>query len=318
MSEQPPRARKNERRSPPERNAERFATARKAAGRMLTYGLAAATFAGFALAGNHLRTRYEVTSAGSAEQGLAFSHPDDETTELMHFLTGRGEAPEAFKIEADRETVRRALDSYGEPVPESLATMSREDTRNLYIGLLTRMNIGHPAETADNDLALRYERLEYDPAIEQAAWETLRDNGAPRLRLSTSAEAAGTASAIGTGRAFYQPLTNTLYLNPSSVRSSFLAEIAHARQFDMNPISAYAMAARSGFDILADSIRHSESLRDAQYRQYHKHGTLESEAHGAPGSNEALQSVKSGGLEEEIHDAFVERVRELGQEPAAE
>ncbi|HRH24288.1 MAG TPA: hypothetical protein PK109_01710 [Candidatus Paceibacterota bacterium] len=286
------------------------------AGKAVRYSLMGAMFLGLAGAGNHIRTRYEVTTTENGGE-FAFTHPDEETTHLIEFLTGREDATEEFKLLSDRETLRREYAMRDYEIPENIEHMTREEIRAEVVQLFEIDGQVSAEAYADTVLGAPYARIAFDPAMHRTVWETFAENGAPRVRLATAEDDSLTGRVIGNGRAHYDPLTNTLYINPSNPRSHYLDELAHARQFDQDPAGSYALVVKSLVETLVDAVRHRESLQDAQHRQYSRPGTLEHNAHGSRSSDPILTTddlIQNGGMAGEIIDSMQARYHELNEE----
>ena len=261
-------------------------TARKimnAVGKGMTRLMLAGTLLTLAVTANHARTRYEVTTEGTGAD-ISFAHEDRDTTEILNFLTGKAPFPERFRLMVERQLVRYAASVWEVPAPENLDSMSHEELRDALRAV--RVEGGMEDHMSDEDLerslTIDTTQLMFDPDIYRAIWEAHRDNGSPRLRFASpsmdlTAESMGYLA--GPGRAFYDPVTNTIYLNPASFREAYVDELAHAQQFDEEPLTSNARGSIALLRTFVDSVRHLEDLHTAYQRQYGYEGSLEHDAH---------------------------------------
>ncbi len=253
-----------------------------ATGRAGTKLVLAGSLLTLAIAANHARTRYE-TSAEGAGFERQYVHEDQDTTDILNFLTGRSPFPERLRPQVDRQWVRLAYEMSEVPVPENVDSMSHQEAHDAILAL-NQLLVGSNFSDEDAELILTSDtqQIQYDPDMYEAVWEIHGRYGNPRIRFASgdidiTARAMGYLS--GPGRSFYDPVTNTLYLNPALLRSAFFAEMAHAKQFHEQPLRSNARGALALVETISSAIVHLEDFQSSYQRQYHRPGSLENEAH---------------------------------------
>jgi len=279
---------------------ERLTTAARKTGKVASY---AALAMALGLTLNHMRTRYEISDVRGPEGEVTYSHQDERTTQILDFLTGKAELAPEDRVYFYRQALHEKFGGADNaelglpPLPDNLDDLDEAALFKLAVDTFTiEDEILVPEESRDEALGWlppeeRATRLfadaisapvAYDPELERIIWELQERVGSPMIRWA--AEGEGTLAGImaqyaGRGRAFYDPLTNTVYLTPGDPSQVLAAEDAHSVQFNDRPVQAYSRAVGDSALTLIRSLRTGQSYRDSYMEEYNRYGSLEHEAH---------------------------------------
>lgn len=243
---------------------------------------------------NHARTRYEITESINPDGSVSYEHEDERTTKIMRFLTGTGELPVEDRLLFYRQAVRAELGSgtkeNPQSIPEDFDSLDEAGLRALLLAHV--MEKGSSAADANDRVEKIFEEaiespLSNDSHIAGLMWELQQRVGAPRLRWAAEDE-DGVASFmkqnIGDGRAFYNAITNTIYLSPSTHSPEALAsEDAHALQFHERPILSYAHSIIDAAGSVVRTVTRGGDFSSNYQANYDRPGSFEHEAHSVIG-----------------------------------
>ncbi len=235
---------------------------------------------------NHIRTRYEISEQHLASGEQVYAHEDERTTDILNYLLGKEELSTEDKKKFYRFTVRETLESHLYPVPENLNDLSEEELVEFLVkayGVIYphRVKESLPSYVRD-ELDASIENVTFDRDLYEAVWELQKRVGSPRIRWAAGNEditASVMSVSSGNGRAFYDPVSNTVYLTPMNVRQFLITEDAHAQQFNQEPIKSYARLAYSWVRTGIRSIATFEDLSTSYSQEYNLSRSLENEAH---------------------------------------
>jgi hypothetical protein len=236
---------------------------------------------------NHARTRYEITRTENASGERAYHHEDATTSAILDYITGKAPLREDLRIFAERAALRELVktigETLGEDIPLSINAMNHGEVREAAIALHEKISFGDPVKEAEEYLAIATSEWDFDPAAYAAIWEVHKKTGAPRLRFAD----AGTDMSsflmhhlAGAGRAFYDPVSNTLYLDPLRPGPTLLGENAHALQFHTAPHDAYGRMLGDLLHALPGLVTNAKGMAGSYRENYHREGSFEQEAHG--------------------------------------
>jgi len=290
---------------------------------------------------SYSNSRYEITTEVGSDGTIEYSHEDAETTRILKFLTGAAELAPEDKVHFYRELLRseikkreeleRALAVVGTqedatahehtsivltleeqsdlekslPMDEAnLRQMLRDfyaEDDFLYFGEV-QADIDNRVEKAFADAVEK--TVEYDSALEKIVWNMQMKVGAPRIRWSAPEDNDFSKLAghmAGAGRSMYWPSDNTIYITPGTTGADLVAENAHAKQFNDEPIESRVRTIIDGVHIAIRAVRENKSLHEAQFEQYETPGTIEHEAH------EVIEPQLISEAEKEIKELSDER-----------
>lgn len=269
-------------------------------------GMLALTLAGIHETKNHFSSRYEITTVSHEDGSVEYRHPDQETNDIMDFLTGKKELAQKYRVYFYQEAVReeyskwQGMQNKDFDIDEMNAfekTLSADEgeLRAQMIELVRqeRTLIDGPDDSdanrkmiegiADlNLMATTTVMMKYRPEIAQMAWKLQMKVGSPRIRWAAPGQnlRAGIEGRLaGPGRAFYDQGSNTVYITPGATPETLIAEDAHAYQFDRHPIATRARFVMDTARSSIEAFREGKPLWETQYRQYKRPGTMEYEAH---------------------------------------
>jgi hypothetical protein len=232
---------------------------------------------------NYGRTRYEISET-QTKDGIEYSHEDFETTRNIDTLLGKESITEDLKIKIYQSALAEEYIVFGMDVPADLEMMSEKDLKEKHAELHEAVYGVVDQEEVDTELERSASSvMRFDQKTYETVWEMQKENGSPKIRFVFNEEGERIIDMEAkkqSGRAHYNPSNNTLYINPLQKGDSWLAEIAHAKQFDENPIRAYGLAVESGLNSFSTMLKEGLTFRQAYDKyEYNTPGTLEHEAH---------------------------------------
>lgn len=234
-----------------------------------------------ALEMNQAGTRYDITETKGPD-GPVYEHQDERTTEIMNYLTGEAPLPEDQKIFFYRQLLRNKYAAWGEVAPKDLDTFDIHQVEKHLSELNENLHRTPNPDLVKTQLRWAIPMHSQNPAVTSIAWKVQKDAGAPKIRWATAAEtpiAKLMAGSAGKGRAFYDPINNTVYLTPGVGAEILIEEDAHAKQFNEKPLTSYARLTASWIETAIHSVREFRDLRTSYAQEYMQPGSLEWEAH---------------------------------------
>ena len=243
---------------------------------------------------NHARTRYEIAETPNADGSVSYEHEDERTTEIMRFLTGTGELPQADRILFYRQAVREYFSFHLKGLPRIPEDFDSLDEAGLRALLLARLEAEEGIVTYEGTQTSLHDRveeifseaiespLENDPQLAALIWELQQRVGAPRIRWASEDEdnvASFVTHHAGDGRAFYNPLTNTIYLTPGEPSEVLAGEDAHALQFHERPLLSYAHSITDLAGTVVRTLAAGGGFGTHFQSNYERSGSFEHEAH---------------------------------------
>ena len=236
------------------------------------------------LAVQHGRTRYEISEQGT-EGSKEYVHQDERTTHILNYLLGKAELSSEDRVFFYRYAAQQLLENELLPVPANLNDLTEEEVIAL-VAETFKLNPAYPPETtfdkAREYLEKTIARQDFNQQLYESVWELQQRVGAPRIRWSAEGEDATAAlmsKTAGSGRAFYDPVSNTIYLTPGDPSTVLVDENAHAKQFNDRPVRSYAQLTSSWIRSGIRSLTQFEDLRTSYSYEYERAGSIEHDAH---------------------------------------
>jgi len=245
---------------------------------------AAALFSTASSTASYYATRYTVTETKTTD-GIRYEHEDPETTKNLNYLLGKDPLPEDLKIEMYRSSLAEEYLTLAFDVPEELSHMSAVELRKKHADLHEGIFGGgsEQKKRADEEFDGVGQFMQFDPRAYRVIWEMQKELGSPKIRFifdKPGQKGEDLKTQIRAGRAYYIAPSNTLYINPLHKGRDWLAEMAHAKQYNDNPLRAYALHYASEIRSEYRSISEGKTYRQAYDKyEYDTPGTLENEAH---------------------------------------
>lgn len=251
-------------------------------------GLVGAEYQEYNAEGYHVEEH--VDKAGD----ITFSHQDPETTQVLDYLSGRGEMPRDVKRAEEAWKIRDLYKSLDQPLPAGIEKMDDASLSKTYdhgLFLLHKKypkNIKYHPGKIDQDIPTTFER---NDELYQALWNIERETGNPRIVMDMDESKADQGRSFrasynresNTMHIYYPPLKADVAQSRSEAIGAMVAESSHAQQFHGSFVGHIKNSIREERDV-ADvtnraAVEH-KSFDDAyDEREYDTPGTIENEAH---------------------------------------
>ncbi|HEY4520542.1 MAG TPA: hypothetical protein VJJ72_01945 [Candidatus Paceibacterota bacterium] len=231
---------------------------------------------------NHERTRYKVRFIQKGES-LEYVHEDAETTEIINYLSGRGELSRVSRFKISKAVFLNWFDGMHFAYPPELKSADEPTFKKIVREVLVREKQQAPFESEDWHLDIfSTAKVDLHSDLYDVFWQIEAKAGNPRVRWGFSDPLyrliAGSIGGIG----FYNPLNNTIYIDPplspqSYSLDDFVSEAAHgvqARkpfQFMLKLMKTYAL--------FSQNVIATGDIHGAYLKTYQAPGTLEYDAH---------------------------------------
>lgn len=234
---------------------------------------------------NHEATRYEVTEEPGKGNEKLYTHSDAETTAILNWLSGKTDLPLDLQADMFRDFVRAVCIGRKAEVPTDLDTKDVPAMKK-FLSTMYSTDKWHYAGELSAEKSAEFgfydyvKSFEYNPKLYEALWQTEKKNGAPRIRFTFQGDRTFREEQKSHGHdAWYSPISNTMYINPSSAFKTYLAELAHSKQEEDNPVAADARGLIDQAAVLYRMLDEKESYADSYNQTYNMPGTIENEAH---------------------------------------
>jgi hypothetical protein len=246
---------------------------------------------------NYELTHAELTEK-KTEKGITYEHPDQRTTHLLNVMAG-----------ADSLTIEDVLIDWRNKVIEDATfrkvelekdaeTMTLEDI-DAYAVKYLKTEPGSMKEDIESDLSY-YTEANSDsvenPELYDLVWQLEKECGNPKVRfrsedkgiVPTFLKFAAKNSEGFKRPPHYDPLTNTLFVNPSNfskkVRNGrggfFISEMSHGKQFNDNQIGSYLTVLTDLLKTFKRGGFNMNKMFKEYKKMYDQPGSLEHGAHG--------------------------------------
>ncbi len=224
-------------------------------------------------------TRYDVNQV-KIETEIIYEHQDMETTHWLNYLSGNEELSQKLRLSVFRDKIEQELKTGGVQVPKSFSEMSYEDIKlfiftNLEVRKVFSQNFVDYYTVNGADILDDYvpSKLSKNSKIYTTLWSIEGIAGNPKIR------------SIPSGRAYYYPPTNTMYINIVRINQgvmvdNFLSEASHGIQWQESSIVSYAKEVRDAIKIGGKALYQRKGLSDmVDEYSYKTPGMIEYEAH---------------------------------------
>ena len=168
---------------------------------------------------NYELTRYNVSEHADDHGKLVFEHPDEETTRILDYLSGKGELPEADRLVLEVQRIRKVAGVQRIVTSKKLEEMNEEELSKAWDemqediykreSILDEYKKGSLKTT---EIPVRYE---YNEELYNVLWHIEREAGNPRIRFEdfSKKNAFLVALKADVDAAHYDPEDNTIYVS---------------------------------------------------------------------------------------------------------
>ena len=244
-----------------------------------------------ALKVSDMETRYAVAETTDDNGVRRFVHQDKETTDILDYLSGRTPLPAEDARSIELASVEKAAALAHFKLPADIETMGPEELSKIddVIGFKNWSEEGRPKRfplrpgTLLHMVPLRYEENE---TLYSTLWHIEEEAGNPQIRFShfSNPDVPSADNPDGHDRAYYDPLTNTMYIDyPSLIAPG-------DRRADPMAIDDFVSEEHPLKSDLKSVVDHVEVSYEAKKMgkspkavydatQYTTEGTIENEAH---------------------------------------
>ncbi|MBK5215798.1 MAG: hypothetical protein JJE53_03265 [Candidatus Pacebacteria bacterium] len=225
-----------------------------------------------------------------------FKHSDEETNRLLNYISGTDsisseERVNILKLESKIKYLRDSVD-----IPENFDQMNMEE----FIEYSFNVNVNnYNGKETKEEYLLRFnkwvdkkipKKYDYDSTLYNAVWETEKECGSPNVRLTFGQNKIIKSNDLSLvensdiGIAHYNPLTNTIYINPINYNpeenaiSELIQEWPHSKQLHDDYLKTLASGIASMARMAKDVI-YSKNFIVSQKKEYNIPGSLEYDAH---------------------------------------
>lgn len=231
------------------------------------------------LTANYFRTKENVDETLDTNNGIVYVHPDEETTHILNYLSGRESLTGEERLRFLRMIAREFAAARGKPVPRDMDAMSLAEVRDYLIQNFSGGSIEAGREAEDligfpNSVPNHYV---YDRDTYDSVWAIEKEVGAPRVRWITGSSRNPPNEIIKPG---YSVLTNTIYIRPTHPLMNLAYELPHADQYRNRPVWYYLRQVEEYLRIVSKTITRLQSpgsMTDEEYNAVP--GSIENEAH---------------------------------------
>ena len=254
-----------------------------------------------AAAADYELTRYNVSEHVDDHGKLIFEHQDQETTRILDYLSGKGELPEADRLILEVQRVRKMIGSNDSAAAKKLEDMNEGELSAVWDEREKEIYQGHAIPGIYPKGGLRAEidsRYEYSQELYDVLWNIESEAGNPKIcfRDFSVKDPFALSLNVNMDRAFYNPVTNTIYIpypayNPRfdkedlsppdlQVLDDFVAEASHGKQWEEAPITHDLRGLRDTAHVIVRAFQNKKGFNDT-YKStlYSMPGTVEYEAH---------------------------------------
>lgn len=266
--------------------------------RIFTFATALTGAAGVA---DYTLTRYKVEPKSSNGGEITYAHQDQGTTHIINVLAGKEKMTDADKKEI---YIDYLVDALRELHKEgNYEGMSRGDFDNMSLDELDQAATEFMAVQQDSRKLIPELNAEaYDPELYKALWKLEQECGNPKVKFRLGSK-KNFFSLYNTGRNFYNPYTNTVFLNVGDNEETvdnYVAELSHGKQFGENPVSSNLSAVKGILKAVKNGVFEEQTTPD-QTETNQKYGSID--------SNYETLYDEPGTLEYEAHKVIEPKLR---------
>lgn len=240
--------------------------------------------------GNHYRTSYVIDTDQIGGTNI-YQHQDGRTTNIVNYLTGKGNLPERERLPLYRQYLASVLEEAKMSVPINIYTMEKHQLDAVAIGWYIRKFPGRPrdSETLQSLIDRLFENAVKPPLegfpdnVHDRLWELLIAVGSPKIRwVQEQDEYASQVVAYSAGhkQSFYDPTDNTIYISYRTSVNVLLDEVGHAKQFRKDPVWSYTRLVYSMSDAFIRAGFSTREARELYQDNYKNPDSFEGQAHG--------------------------------------
>lgn len=244
---------------------------------------------------NNQRTHYELetTNNNEKENPYTYKHEDARTTHILNVLAGRekfteddlrndwdGLISEYFKkyeVKLDKEVNEMTIDEINGVMNILSESDSTIQFNSFKKGFFEHLNF-------INETKLRYEDINIKKNIYELVWQMEKECGNPKIRF-TSEDLKFTPFSQFQGNQHYDPINNIVYVDAWDISPemygdvTFFAEMAHAKQFNDNPIGSTVNVLSDYIGMLKRGGLNADKISDEYHKSYKRPGSIEHQAH---------------------------------------
>lgn len=244
---------------------------------LLAGAVSSITAAGFS--GEAVSQRKIKESTGS-DGSIIFTHSDLETTQILDYLTGKSPLPETERLRLLRAYLRQGYEVEGIGAPANLNVLNEEALKEavyVYYKTVGKESEEGAREGAQGFVSDGVPEYEFNPKLYRKLWKLQREVGAPRIRWAF--DGGFDARMVGSERANYDGLSNTVYIYPLTAFNDLISEDSHAYQRKHLPWQTSLRWVYDGATTLMRAVVTKTDLRVAYSYDYRTPRSVEHVAH---------------------------------------
>jgi hypothetical protein len=210
-----------------------------------------------AIIADHELTRYKITSTVEKNGKISYSHEDPETTHVINVLAGKEKLHDIEKKSILIDYLERRLDlpffqnhpKYHDLNKKGLLGMSLDELMKIKQELMDFFKYIEPINIDPGP-------QNFDPELYDVLWKLSKECGSPKVNFKLL-DKKSIFGFYGTGNNFYDPLTNTIFINigdNESTIDAYLSELSHGKQFNEKPVTSNLLSARDLLKSIKDGV----------------------------------------------------------------
>lgn len=239
-------------------------------------------FAAIGLETHHVATSDTLSKDVMDDGKIVYHHPDSETEHIINVISGIEAMSEEEQLMITRRFLADNMKSSGKNIPTNLESMSRSALEELITITFfsnesdsTKIREGvsgfFRGDTGDPEV--------YDQEMYKVLWQTEEEVGAPKVRWLTPNPRSDHYNRSLETTPHYNAITDTLYVPVGQAVETFMAEVAHSKQFTQAPLESILQQIPMVMRVAGRVITEGKSINGAYLDEYTTPGSLEYEAH---------------------------------------
>jgi len=248
------------------------------------------------------RSRLGVESKPEVDGTKIYRHPDQQTTEILNYMSGKAELSREQQLGLITDALSR-MDSKNDTYAQLREAQESLKPRIFKDNLISPEQLARGKDSVSRHIYPIPTKEAFSPLLYETLWKMEASVGNPRIRWTMNEKNPRIRSEFQ-NRAFYRPEEHTMYLpSPISLREGFssgdvfelglledyTAEAAHALQWNRNRVDQDKASKRDWEWIRAQAILEGNDPKDPKFGEalgkirdreaYRTPGFVEHEAH---------------------------------------
>lgn len=228
---------------------------------------------------NYYRTRNTIETCNKNGQ-ITYTHSDPRTTHLLNYWTGEELLTPEERLEVLQEGFANVCTLREMSCPDFSRMNESQFTEWFYQTFPPTARHEEKKTTSLDDLLVNSGlpfplQREYDPVLYQKLWQIAAESGAPSLRWTLGEFLIDSIAPEG----YFDAYQNTIHVHPFINPKTLVAEFAHAKQAEEDPIQYSIGLLQTGWRVATRIVLKSMTLDRAYMLEYRTPGSIEYEAH---------------------------------------